>query len=459
LMQMGFMDRSLTFLYMLLGNSKGIKSFYDQLLKDQGTTADVASKQLTQFQKGWAYLATEITRLFSNVMYVLGPFSRVVMTVVGSVIRIFNILIETIQFVNRVTFGMILIVLKVVAAWKLYNVVMGLAITRTILQANYIKMLNGAMLVLSFVSARAMKALMVFAKGHPVLLGLVIIVALIKPLIAGFKAIFGWLNKIMINNKDWKIGLESLRKAWEHFKVAVGNVIKAIGIIFEEMMLTMIRMFVTFMNLITGNWDKFKQNSKKTFGEIVRDFARSIEEMTIWMSILTERWFDVLALLPKLMVVTGSYLIDIGENIGREIGEAVVKGIMISMEDLGGPTAIFDSIREEMDKTNLFSASGRTIGLAKWLGLDDFMTELAKTRMGIEMESGRGVGAGGAAGIGKGGRSGFEEMGRKIQDSILDQKKEKLDEKRNDLLGSSVRIQDEILASINKLQPAGARLA
>ena len=73
LLGLGFADKSVIFIQTLLGTSDAIREYERQLRLAGGTTKEVADKQLTPFQKGWAKLSAAVVDATSALADKMGP--------------------------------------------------------------------------------------------------------------------------------------------------------------------------------------------------------------------------------------------------------------------------------------------------------------------------------------------------------------------------------------------------
>ncbi len=83
LLNMGFTDRSLIFIQMLIGMSENIRAFEAALRDAGGTTKEVADKQLTPLQKGWAKISAAVTDAASKIMMTISPALGIVLEMLG----------------------------------------------------------------------------------------------------------------------------------------------------------------------------------------------------------------------------------------------------------------------------------------------------------------------------------------------------------------------------------------
>jgi TP901 family phage tail tape measure protein len=80
LAQLGFQEKSIAYLQTILGTSEALDRYTEALRTAGGTTAEVADKQLTPFQKGWADLSANIGESAQNMsvlMDALGGLMKV----------------------------------------------------------------------------------------------------------------------------------------------------------------------------------------------------------------------------------------------------------------------------------------------------------------------------------------------------------------------------------------------
>jgi len=73
LLQLGFSDKSISYIQTMLGTSDAIRTYEKQLRQAAGTTKEVADKQMTPFQKGWAKLSAAFVDAGATLMDILGP--------------------------------------------------------------------------------------------------------------------------------------------------------------------------------------------------------------------------------------------------------------------------------------------------------------------------------------------------------------------------------------------------
>jgi TP901 family phage tail tape measure protein len=68
LLELGFTDKSMSSIQALLGTSDKIRDYESKLRQAAGTTEEIAKKQLTPFQKVWAWVSANATKLGTYVM-------------------------------------------------------------------------------------------------------------------------------------------------------------------------------------------------------------------------------------------------------------------------------------------------------------------------------------------------------------------------------------------------------
>jgi TP901 family phage tail tape measure protein len=73
LLMLGFSDKSVSFVQSLIGSSEAIKNYEAALRSAGGTTAEVAAKQLTPFEKSWSALSAAVDRLAAAMGENLSP--------------------------------------------------------------------------------------------------------------------------------------------------------------------------------------------------------------------------------------------------------------------------------------------------------------------------------------------------------------------------------------------------
>lgn len=73
LLNLGFSDKSVSFIQALIGMSDKIREYEEGLRMASGTTKLVAEKQMTPFQKGWEKLAATFEEVGTKIMKWLGP--------------------------------------------------------------------------------------------------------------------------------------------------------------------------------------------------------------------------------------------------------------------------------------------------------------------------------------------------------------------------------------------------
>ncbi|MCK5632678.1 hypothetical protein KAH94_02945, partial [bacterium] len=81
------------FLQMLIGMADKIKLYEERLNKAGGTTDEVAKKQLTPFQKGWAKLSATLTEVTGKFFLIAGPVFQDLFTFISVNIKIIATLI------------------------------------------------------------------------------------------------------------------------------------------------------------------------------------------------------------------------------------------------------------------------------------------------------------------------------------------------------------------------------
>ena len=117
LMQMGFADKSLIFLQTLLGTSEKIREYEKELRKAGGTTKDVADKQLTPLQKGWAEISTAVVKASAAFMQLAGP-------VLETVMRMSTVVLKVFMANNAALAKLVVIIAVVVGAFKAWRLAM-----------------------------------------------------------------------------------------------------------------------------------------------------------------------------------------------------------------------------------------------------------------------------------------------------------------------------------------------
>lgn len=85
---LGFIDKSKIFLQSLIGTSEKMRGFQKALEDVGGTTADVASKQLTPFQKAIAKIGVAFTRLGLVFVEIISPMMTTLGDSIGTVIKL-----------------------------------------------------------------------------------------------------------------------------------------------------------------------------------------------------------------------------------------------------------------------------------------------------------------------------------------------------------------------------------
>jgi TP901 family phage tail tape measure protein len=84
MLQMGFTDKSMIFLQTLIGTSKKIREYEEQLRQAGGATREVADKQLTPLQKAWAKLGAAMTETGADILRTIGPALGSAMTALAN---------------------------------------------------------------------------------------------------------------------------------------------------------------------------------------------------------------------------------------------------------------------------------------------------------------------------------------------------------------------------------------
>lgn len=96
LMQLGFADKSIIFIQTLLGMSEAMRDYEAAARSAGSATGDVASKQLTKFQEGWAQLSGTVSAFASSLEF-LGSVAGFVMKDLASTLGLWDRLLTSWQ--------------------------------------------------------------------------------------------------------------------------------------------------------------------------------------------------------------------------------------------------------------------------------------------------------------------------------------------------------------------------
>jgi len=462
LMQMGFADKSMIFLQTLIGTSEKIREYEKELRKASGTTKDVAAKQLTPFQKGWAILTAETTRLASTIMTAVGPAFGFLGKTMGSIFVVINGIIQGFMKLNEIMGGFLGRVVKASIG------VIGLA--------KVIRLLGPAARLAGIAIRVAL------AKT-----GVGILVVALGMAVAGIASLISWLKRTKSVQDAIAKASEKFRMAWERIKQAFTIVVKYL-----------VRGLVKLMNWLgLTNIDIRKMG--ETLSEMlanaiawVADFVLNASE---WFVAILQNWKGICEALPGFIKVGLSYALDIVVNFGKQwlkitwgtllnIATAwmqLPKWILhaIQGEDVSAEIgSYFTKAFRDIGIDQLFLPSERTKRLAeKEVGgvLDDIakskvMLEIGRAAMmpevpgaaeeddAVKKAEAEGDALGKAAAkhlLDVGQRMGFRDLGRQVQDALLKRDDDDKDIKRNNLLEQGIKKQDELIKAVKEQNKVG----
>ena len=331
----------------LFEGGEELRVFQKELEKAGGTTKDVAEKQMTPFQKGWAVLTAEVTRASASLMDLLGPSLEFLMKSMGNMFRVMSMTTRGFARLNAATGNIIPITIILTGA------VYGLSLAFEV-----------AAMAVRFLSV----AIRVAMAKTVVLLPFVLMAAAVASLIMGIQVLVkSWKSNEDMNQRLSK-SMENLTWAWKRIKQAIEIVAKAVGDLFKPLWE---QFGLTFTSISDGLLSAVG---------LVADFAVNASE---WVLAFLQNWKAVWENLGGFVEVGISYLYDMLRNffidvfpqlVGYGIRKAfdffvdLVKKIGLLMVTLAGVVATTFSKIPEMVKAVLIGGSSITEALMGAVG-------------------------------------------------------------------------------------------